>query len=484
MNTARRFLSTCTFVTLLNVKSQVRKVRRKLDRTLWLLNTNRLAYFALVWTVANGAAVPIGVIRWTVGGSSVPPLALATWLVSTVVSIALWRKKSPNSHRYQWSAKPIPQFNEAIARTPFPNAFERPVLCGNELNGVNPDFDLYLCNSLPGDRPLLGVGAEHGRYRFPTEMQQYSRFIFDHVVGRQKDQFNDAKVGLKATLIPGHYGSGYSLLKSDFFSTRCTNNAVNLQIVDTTGGTQHVVFNGLRDLATTNGMWRDLDGTLSHEIGVSTLMFARRSRKVVLTVQAAGNHRNAGNDVPTGSGGVDWSDVEDSGCLSTGRLEDLIVYAAERELLEECGFPKGTRMWSKIIGFRRDMNRGGKPEFLLVTVVDDDESIRTHSKRSEKQYVSGHHPIPLPVLPDRDEALKINVSEIVACLKHEIRGGDTARSKADQLRYHYMLLLRLLTGTWSPRVLVSPISAFELDDVPDQPAANEVTSFLERVLNP
>jgi hypothetical protein len=72
----------------------------------------------------------------------------------------------------------------------------------------------------------------------------------------------------------------------------------------------------------------------------------------------------AGLLAPTGSGSFDWRDQR-----SDMDLHELLVAGIERELREECKYDRADICETIILGYGRDMSRGGKPDFFAVSLV-------------------------------------------------------------------------------------------------------------------
>jgi len=124
---------------------------------------------------------------------------------------------------------------------------------------------------------------------------------------------------------------------------------------------------------------------MSDHIGVSTLLRASDG-KICLPVQVKDAAYNSRKVVPTGSGSVDYDDAK-----GTKDLRQIIIRAAERELKEETLFDaqewrdKQINVQTRIIGFYRDLSRGGKPEFCCVTDVPlPSEQIPIHPQKLEQ----------------------------------------------------------------------------------------------------
>ena len=128
----------------------------------------------------------------------------------------------------------------------------------------------------------------------------------------------------------------------------------------------------------------------SNEIGVSTLAITLDG---YLFLQVQGTHADssAGLIVPSGSGSADWQDYTKNRRKNIDSLEEIISYATKRELAEETGNqqkdPDQIVSKSKIIGFFRWLNFGGKPEFVSLSILNQNrDDIKPQS--SEQQPIS------------------------------------------------------------------------------------------------
>lgn len=100
---------------------------------------------------------------------------------------------------------------------------------------------------------------------------------------------------------------------------------------------------------------------MSDHIGISTLAVTTDGYVIIL-------HQNdkalTSTDrlTPSGSGSVDFSDLRPD-----SDFRETLKAAAERELREETNLPAGRIGHTEVIGFYRDLGRGGKPEFCCLT---------------------------------------------------------------------------------------------------------------------
>jgi hypothetical protein len=114
------------------------------------------------------------------------------------------------------------------------------------------------------------------------------------------------------------------------------------------------------------------DSPISNQIGASTFAFSRDGY-LMLVLQKDNNHQSANSLAPSGSGSLDWADIERSKAQT---LIDLARFGAERELREECaldddlGTRNSIRSRTQIFAFTRMVHRLGKPEFYALARID------------------------------------------------------------------------------------------------------------------
>lgn len=105
------------------------------------------------------------------------------------------------------------------------------------------------------------------------------------------------------------------------------------------------------------------ESSMSDHIGVSTIAISKDGYAVIL------RHNNrsavsANKLLPSGSGSVDFRDSQQQ-----TDFKAIIIKAVERELCEETNIAGSLVESSRVIGFYRDLNRGGKPEFCCLTYL-------------------------------------------------------------------------------------------------------------------
>lgn len=128
------------------------------------------------------------------------------------------------------------------------------------------------------------------------------------------------------------------------------------------------------------------ESLMGNQIGVSTLAVTSDGYIVFLWQQIISN-ASPGLLVPSGSGSMDWRDYNPNGFFPT------IITAANRELYEEVGHPRGFSKHNiaktRILGFFRWLNMAGKPEFLCLSKLNIALSqIKPHRKEQLPKVMS------------------------------------------------------------------------------------------------
>lgn len=107
---------------------------------------------------------------------------------------------------------------------------------------------------------------------------------------------------------------------------------------------------------------------MNNEIGVSTIAFTSDNR-IVIWRSNANAQLPKGRAVPSGSGSSDWKDRKNKKTLA-----EAVCYSMQRELAEECSLvskrnykKKMQATQTRLIGYWRWLQKGGKPEFSGVT---------------------------------------------------------------------------------------------------------------------
>ncbi|MES2940963.1 MAG: hypothetical protein V4864_25010 [Pseudomonadota bacterium] len=222
--------------------------------------------------------------------------------------------------------------------------------------------------------------------------------------------------------------------RAGYFDSLCTNNASMVSLVEghrishpyTPDSTLYPVAHGVEGY-----YLQDLhEADLCNGIGVSTLAITA-DRCFVLGQQTRKNVQSPGMLICTASGSCDYAD------LNAASLRRTLVGAMERELAEECharggrGLPPsagGLAAETRIIGFFRWLQRGGKPEFIGISRLRVDARVlapdgfevagivgQTHAGEPVRR----RNQFPVPTLADLPRA--------IADIRHLFEGDETVQ---------------------------------------------------------
>jgi hypothetical protein len=201
---------------------------------------------------------------------------------------------------------------------------------------------------------------------------------------RRSTMHNGSVVGL-ATDLPADHGSDNEVLlrRVGYYDFVSTNILAGNDVWKLGGGAR---LNGRRLFVDRNGRLRDFtDSWLANTIGVSTLAITEDG-KLLLPFHTKQNVGNPEQFPPSGSGALEQQDLPPNG---KGKLSDIIIHGAERELCEECALLPAEIHNSAMLGHARWFTRGAMPEFAAVTLVaarsGDIETRKV--RRSERSYI-------------------------------------------------------------------------------------------------
>jgi hypothetical protein len=193
------------------------------------------------------------------------------------------------------------------------------------------------------------------------------------VEDRQRDRdgepgailFNDQKVRLISDLTPEKMLSGapVRVQTTDYFSTLATNDITGREIWHE----GRKLYDGGSFAIRDNTLMDNEETLCSNHLGACTLGITTDG-VMVIPAQSLRAAQYAGMMMPSGSGSADLGDLEEA-----ETLQDVALSALERELLEETGldpFKRDELVRSKLIGYARVLERGGKPDFFGVSLMN------------------------------------------------------------------------------------------------------------------
>jgi hypothetical protein len=200
----------------------------------------------------------------------------------------------------------------------------------------------------------------------PDQRAQALRPLTNQLFAKNAHLFDSKKVRLKSdlTLESLQLNKPVRVQPTNYELSLCTNEMASQEIWSLRTGQR--AFDGVSLMAHDGVLYDFSDSPCSNHIGVSTLAITLDAC-VVVPLQPEQSAYNGNLLVPSGSGSADWADFTQTGKT----LQQLLTLAAERELIEECGLQgvSDLQMATRIIGFARLVNRGGKPEFFGVSFL-------------------------------------------------------------------------------------------------------------------
>lgn len=315
-------------------------------------------WLARHWRLPLAAALlVVGLVAFLVPRAELA-IAVGSFVVAVAVAVADWR-----AHRDDRDDLVVAMAGERdlAALLPGPSydgAVVERVEDGHLLRDDRVD-DL-----LPQLRTTLRVNVPD--HDVPPELAEVQLAFLRYLLRQGKRIFNGTVVRLETDLGRAAVEQGGELTvdvrRTPFFAALGTNDLGAREVRSTRS--RRPLVSGYELLADRGGRVRDLSQSwLANAIGISTLAITSDDQLLVVR-QTPHNSESGDRLAPSGSGSVDAADLDGS-----ADLRALVVGAMERELREECCLPRDVRVTTRLTGFARWLERGGKPEFYGVSRV-------------------------------------------------------------------------------------------------------------------
>ncbi|MBJ8349727.1 hypothetical protein [Streptococcus zalophi] len=218
-------------------------------------------------------------------------------------------------------------------------------------------------------------------YHIPREIQDFVPKIMYHNLKKDKFMNNGNLLKQNNSLLfdDNNKIKTMTVSKSNYYDGQCTHEIVykNFMKTDEIG----IKFEGI-NLMLDNNILNPLEQNRSANfLGASTIVFTS-DNKILIGLQGKYSKSNANRYAPSGSGSVDW--YLDYKKRKINSFNDIIINAMEREFLEEWGLSsKNLKLKTKIIGYARLIERGGKPDYFGLSFVNKTfDELREISKGS------------------------------------------------------------------------------------------------------
>lgn len=195
-----------------------------------------------------------------------------------------------------------------------------------------------------------------------ANLRHYCPIIRRQIGGRT----NEKKLRLCTELDESNLdGQEIEVQETRYFYSVCTNEFASQRLLEK-GRHDCAVFEGKTlFLDHENRLLSLLDSGCSNHIGVSTLVITADG-KIPIGKQTKDSVGSPGRWAPTGSGSVDYRDLDRLKRDKNAKFHDLITYAMERETQEESNL-QGEQMETHIVGYAKLLHRGGKPDFFGIS---------------------------------------------------------------------------------------------------------------------
>lgn len=358
----------------------------RIEATFLLLKFNFSIFLPTILSVLTIVLTLIEkVIRNTAAGNIYLILMISSitlTFVSLVFNIILLLHKQKRIHIREYNQDEISEICHEIV----PDQYHITSI-GKSILLFNPEEDCWLKQNI--ERIKINY-QRCKRYYAPYECRDNAYAILMDSFG-QKRHFRDGKkirmMSDLSTLIKEDCPCIY-LTKTTYFNSTLTNEISFKEI--TSEKNVLYKFEGKNLLTNTRNQLSSLEESFcSNHIGVTTL-FVTSDNKVIILKQGKGNNIDPYEYIPSASGSMDFSDFKNNKHKSFGKL---VSVAMERELREECNLHKNIHITTKIVGFGRLLNRGGKPEFFGISKSNNLDSVQAlklikEGKEIKKGYIS------------------------------------------------------------------------------------------------
>lgn len=225
-----------------------------------------------------------------------------------------------------------------------------------------------------------------GDFILANEVRQVAPFALNNAFKSKRTIFNSKLIRLADDICMDRSCNKNSefirLQRTDYFQGLCTNEMVYRRLRKMTTIYDPFIFEGKQLMLDNESNLLSLcKSHCSNYLGGSTLAVTK-DNYIILNRQSNSSHTNPGRIAPSGSGSTDYRDYKR--LKENSSFQDLAILTMERELREECNLRyKNIGMNSRIIGFARLLERGGKPDFFGVTYMDiNHDEIGTSFKES------------------------------------------------------------------------------------------------------
>ena len=330
------------------------KLRNRLDKFMLEFRNYYLIFIGLLLLFNGYIASLSGILYWTNN-------------IAIIVSSLLLFREVKNIRKKTWDYLYLTKYYETD-KLKFSDKYDdlgykfiKKVEKEKKIAIYSKDINNRLLNS------KLEYSLEKKEFVVPFEAQRIRAFVINDKKGICT---NDKKIKLCSESF--RCDKKIKLMYTDYFSSECTNEIASSKIGPKSNDSNEIVFEGPKLWVDDNIILDLKKSKCSNHIGISTIAITKDSC-LLLIYQSKDSAQSSNKLVSSGSGSAEREDL----IATTNNFSKFITDAMERELLQEIGFgnvKKEDRLKyikkTKIIGFSRLLDRGGKPEFFGFTILN------------------------------------------------------------------------------------------------------------------
>lgn len=283
----------------------------------------------------------------------------------------------------------------------------------NEIN-----YLLYLDSIEENINNRIQMIKNKNKYILPSELNKFAPFALKKKIESRAILFNSQLCGqiteFEITEKEGKVKlNNIEINKTRYFDTIMSNalvykNIVDLKQVESKFSGEKLLLTKDSELITYNNSY------LANHIGVNTLAITN-DNYLIVNVQGSASDISPNKLINSGSGSLTFRDFKK---MKKGSLKDVLIYGAERELIEECGLKNNTPIKSNLIGFMKILKFGGKPDYFAASKIDlnhfeVEERIFNHSKEIKNDLMQ------LPLIIKLEYPLEESIINIINDLQSD-----------------------------------------------------------------
>jgi len=255
-----------------------------------------------------------------------------------------------------------------IEREPVPRAMLSQARTTGNYSGFGIEDAEYLY-SASVNRLLMGQGLpatlDPKPFALDPHLRRMAPYVLSTAMTPKGRRLFNREVRLASDITEQTFSEGRKvrLQPTDYVTGICTNDLALTRLKRR--GTGEMLLDGL-DLVLEDRVVRNLEHSrCANLIGINSLVFLTDGYYLVRE-QVKPYAQNFGQLIPFVSSSLALDDY-----VASLTIQQMVSKAVTRRILQDTGYSHPERVRTVLIGYARILDRGGKPEFLALTVVDD-----------------------------------------------------------------------------------------------------------------